>query len=415
MRGPYLHQLDGLRAFAVLAVAWHHWAPASLHAHLPWQAGVQLFFVLSGFLITGILLDCRRRAAGAPGSGRYALGSFYARRVLRILPLYYGVLIGATLLDFSAIRENLTGHALFLSNYVFLMQGEWGGSLSHFWTLAVEEQFYLFWPLLILFLPKRCLLPTIWVTIAVAPLYRLGMELWAPSVSLAELATPGSLDSLGIGALLAWWRRQEGPDRNGRWEWSSRKGMAVIVGGAGLTYGVLYGGRLAEILPEPLRALELTALSVLFGALVHSAARGFRGWRGWVLELSPVRYLGRISYGFYLVHNFAWWPTLATCSVLGIADAPFGVELALNLGWSLIAAALCWHLLEARVVRWKRLFPYLRSDLPVAVPRKTAAGSPRRGLPALISQWKAEGWPIGRLIRSRVSSRTDDRPRGSSQ
>src|SRR5882757_1220817 len=133
----YLCQLDGLRALSVAAVAWSHWRASWLpKTYIPWgELGVATFFVISGFLITGILLDHR-----TDGSRPLVLRQFYARRFLRIFPLFYAALIVALLLRADGMSETWHWHASYLSNIYFYLLG-WHGQMSHFWSLAVEEQF----------------------------------------------------------------------------------------------------------------------------------------------------------------------------------------------------------------------------------------------------------------------------------
>lgn len=145
----YMPHLDGLRAFAVGLVIYSHWMPGHYQFKLPWgSAGVQLFFVLSGFLITGILLRCRTSVARLS-----ALRAFYVRRILRIFPLFYCVLLLAYVLNIEPVRETVFWHLPYLSNFYFFSIGRWDGDISHFWSLAVEEQFYLFWPAIVMFVP----------------------------------------------------------------------------------------------------------------------------------------------------------------------------------------------------------------------------------------------------------------------
>ena len=136
--------------------------------YLPWgEWGVQLFFVLSGFLITGILLRCRGDEDAGGKISR--MRQFYVRRFLRIFPLFYAVLFAAALLNIRPVRETLLWHVSYLSNLQMALAGGWSGPVSHFWSLAVEEQFYLLWPCLILFLPRKYLLWAILIAIATAP------------------------------------------------------------------------------------------------------------------------------------------------------------------------------------------------------------------------------------------------------
>src|SRR5262245_37077801 len=147
--------------------------PRRYHLGINWGAtGVDLFFVLSGFLITGILLACRRPLEDGLQSVGFTARRFYARRFLRIFPLYYAVLALASVA--------LTLEPAILASlwtYTFNLVGAWKGALSgrlisHFWSLAVEEQFYLVWPWVILLVPRRALVPLVCATIAVGPLSR---------------------------------------------------------------------------------------------------------------------------------------------------------------------------------------------------------------------------------------------------
>src|SRR5262245_17453298 len=119
-------QLDGLRAIAVLCVCWHHWMPKRWHLGLNWGAtGVDLFFVLSGFLISGILLQCRRPIEERRQSVAFTARRFYVRRFLRIFPLYYAVLAVVTLA--LALEP---GILVSLWTYTFNLYGAWRGALS---------------------------------------------------------------------------------------------------------------------------------------------------------------------------------------------------------------------------------------------------------------------------------------------
>ena len=149
-------QLDGLRAIAVLLVVWSHWASGYIHifgTHLG-VLGVQLFFVLSGYLISGILIDCSLR----DNEGRqrwFVLRQFYIRRFLRIFPLYYAILGLAVYVNVPPFRTTWPWHAAYLSNVHFWLVGSRESYGGHLWSLSVEEQFYLCWPMLMLFMPKK--------------------------------------------------------------------------------------------------------------------------------------------------------------------------------------------------------------------------------------------------------------------
>jgi len=198
-------QLDGLRALAVSGVMFQHFfgnyylLPRLLEVG---DLGVRLFFVLSGFLITGILLQCRDGLDGANTVGGAAL-RFYARRALRILPVFYVVLAVATLMDLDPVRESLAWHMAYLSNFYLAKQGFWDGCVSHLWSLAVEEQFYLIWPVVVLMTPRQWLARVIGAAIVVGILSP-SAALLAGANPIAATVLPNScLDTLGMGALLA--------------------------------------------------------------------------------------------------------------------------------------------------------------------------------------------------------------------
>src|ERR1019366_1480642 len=147
--------------------------------------------VLSGFLITGILLESRQGAPGSPDRW-FGIRQFYARRVLRIFPLFYMTLALMALVGVRPIRQTLLWHLTYLSNVYFFRQGGWQlatSNISHFWSLAVEEQFYLVWPYLMIFLPVRRLRPVVLSLIVLAPVFRVTMGLAVPENKLPFVLT----------------------------------------------------------------------------------------------------------------------------------------------------------------------------------------------------------------------------------
>jgi peptidoglycan/LPS O-acetylase OafA/YrhL len=191
---PRKEQLDGLRALAILPVLYtHFWNDDTWLG----SAGVFLFFVLSGYLITGILLRSRTNPS--------ALQNFYLRRALRIAPIYYVTLGLAWRIHLPGIRQTFLWHFFYLSNVLFTLENSWSPwYTAHLWTLSVEEQFYLVWPFLILFLPFKAIKPVVWSTIIASIVYQLGAY-WFFGVDAlgAGILVFSSLDKLGLGALLA--------------------------------------------------------------------------------------------------------------------------------------------------------------------------------------------------------------------
>jgi peptidoglycan/LPS O-acetylase OafA/YrhL len=346
----YMRQLDGLRALCVAAVAWSHWRA---YFGLPQQIfpgaelGVETFFVLSGFLITGILLDNRSQ-----GWRPLVLKQFYIRRFLRIFPVFYVVLALALLLDATGIRSTWMWHAGYASNIYFYFHG-WLGSLSHFWSLAVEEQFYIVWPLFILAIPARWLPPGILLTMLAAPVYAIYMTANHPGVSwiTPSVLTPSCFSALGMGALVAYLvRNSSNPKTTLQW--------FLFAGLVGLS---LWFAASAPLWLKPFARL---AEDMVFGWLVFSVAGGVRGPVGWFLQCAPVSYLGRISYGIYIIHNFA--RSLVDNAVIKLGHPQWldwlyahpPVDIALLIFTTVGLASLSWHLYEKRLNDLKRFFPY---------------------------------------------------------
>jgi peptidoglycan/LPS O-acetylase OafA/YrhL len=339
-RPGYAPQLDGLRALAVAAVAWSHWLP-QWQFGLPLGAGVHLFFVLSGFLITRILLGLR----GETQRGA-AVGRFLMRRALRLVPAFYLVLGLAAWADVPLVRDTWAWHAGYLSNVYIAGEHRWLGHVSHFWSLAVEQQFYLVWPWLIVFAPARWLGHGVVGLVLVGPASRLA----AWSLGLTEpfwaLVPGGSADSLGVGALLAWShvRGRDGMD-------GASVPWGRIAAGAAVGWVLLRGAETAwDFAPAGLTVWRQVLQAFVFAWLVHRVATGDAGSISRPLAHQTVRYVGRVSYGAYLVHAFA--PGLLSAGLRAAgAEAlmPEGapVRALAYAATTLVAAAVMWHLVEA--------------------------------------------------------------------
>jgi peptidoglycan/LPS O-acetylase OafA/YrhL len=198
----YMIQLDSLRTIAVFTVIASHYAPNYTN-HFAWgYAAVFLFFVLSGFLITGILLRARDKDENCQTSKFASLKRFYFRRTLRIFPLYYAIVLFCLFL-LPTVRETWLWHMLYAVNFKIALNGDSIGLTTPFWSLGVEEQFYLIWPIIILFMPHKWLYPLFITLIAAGPVSRLIFVINGfDSVVFAYLPT-SCLDALGLGSLLA--------------------------------------------------------------------------------------------------------------------------------------------------------------------------------------------------------------------
>ncbi len=344
-------QLDGLRALAVGAVVLHHFLERVTGSG--WDigagAGVHLFFVLSGFLITGILLRARADIAAERQTRAGALGRFYARRCLRIFPLYYFVIACALLLSLEPVREILGWLLSYTLNIRMAQQGWYEATFAHFWSLAVEEQFYVVWPWLIILLPARWIKPAIIVAVLVGPGYRLTYVLsdyTAVSALGTYISTFSCLDSLGLGALLAMVAAER---RDGR-VLARRTLIGVLVISSCVLALAFWNGVVFIVLHD-------TAQAGLFVCLLAVAAPGFTGWFGRLLQSRSLQYIGRISYGIYIYHPFV--PDLVSNSCRGLGVPPPENRLIAGAIWvavSLALASLSWFLLEKPILRLKRYF-----------------------------------------------------------
>lgn len=327
MKLTRLPQLDGLRALAVGCVMAYHFVPA-VDRFAPFGSiGVRLFFVLSGFLITRILLASRDVDLAS------ALRSFYIRRGLRIFPLFYLVLALAAALNIGPVRDTIGWHVTYLTNVYLFQRGDWNGSISHLWSLAVEEQFYLVWPFLMLLVPARRLPGLIIAMIVIAPISRL--MIGGPMNSVLPL---GCVDALGAGALLALPPTRPSMMRAGAWIGFPLALGALVFRAAG------YSGVPLEV------ALDF-GVSLTAAWIVGRAAAGFSGAVGVFLTARPIAYLGTISYGLYLYHGFM--PYVLGRYVTGFVEMSSPARAVMLTMVTVMTAAVSWRVFESPILRLK--------------------------------------------------------------
>jgi peptidoglycan/LPS O-acetylase OafA/YrhL len=379
--GAHVPALDGVRGLAILLVVLHnasyvpHGASDSLALKL-WDTamgagwiGVQLFFTLSGLLITGILLDTK----GRPGW----LRAFYMRRVLRIFPLYYLVLaayfVVAPLLlgrpDLGAGDRAIAGwYFAYLSNW-YLPPAGMDSNLGHTWSLAVEEQFYILWPLLVLALSRRGLLRACVAVVVAAVAFRAGLH----ALAAAGLMPPkdagaagyqwtiARMDALAAGGIVAILLRADGARhalrRGGHV--LAMAGVAGLLVVAALNRSFHSTGPLVQVVGQ---ALLTAAAAGLLLDLTLPAPGGARSLPTRWLELAPLRWLGRYSYAIYVLHMLvhrAALPLVGDAVAQGDAGrrlllaAAYGAAVLLV---SCVLAVASWHLVEQPFLRLKRHF-----------------------------------------------------------
>lgn len=376
----HLPALDGVRGLAILAVMIHnvdivHDLPSvagrliALSASLGW-IGVQLFFALSGFLITRILLASK-------GSTTY-YKSFFARRVLRIFPVYYGTLVLA-LIVFPRVAAHPpdTSHQVWL--WVYLSNWTWPSNravdyLSHFWSLAVEEQWYLVWPFVVGAFSSRALSRITLGIAAVALAVRIGLRVAGIGPEEEYMWTVCRMDALALGALgaVVLHRRRtltgsEAPAadtvRSARWL------LPVTVLATVLAIVVSWPDPRTSWVGQTVGYTVLAAASAafVFGASANPTAPRALGR---VLSSRPLTILGRYSYGMYVyhlpLHVFVGVPLCQRW----FGERPSAVQgvayIAGAIAVSLVVAAISYELVESRFLALKRRFSAEPGPAPTA-------------------------------------------------
>ncbi|MCB4364674.1 acyltransferase [Hydrogenophaga taeniospiralis] len=324
----YRPDIDGLRAVAVSAVVIHHAFPQFFPGGF---IGVDIFFVISGYLISSIILDNLAR-------NRLSFADFYARRVKRIFPALFLVLAFTLVygwfvlspLEYKAVGKHALAGSFFLSNFAFWQEaGYFDASavekpLLHLWSLAIEEQFYIFWPLTLLALHRGHQPKKVWILALL--LLSLGVNLWLVRRDLtAAFYNPmGRFWEMMMGAYLAASRPAPGAAAQGsgaRAQWLSTLGILLLA-------LVMF-----KLHPERRFPGGWAFVGTLATCLLIAA--GPRGWfNRYVLSSKPVVWIGLISYPLYLWH----WPLLAYPHI-ELGEAPRALH---QIGWVLLAVLLAW-------------------------------------------------------------------------
>lgn len=374
--------LDGLRGVAILLVYLFHYGGGLRSPHLVVRVlgyateagwtGVILFFALSGFLITGSLWDSRGE--------RRVLLNFYARRVLRIFPLYYATMAAA--LVASVARGNRFGElwpVLLYSGFLQNLPGLVTTAtlpvsplpLYHLWSLAVEEQFYLLWPALVLLSKtrSRALQLSLWV-VALSELFRILTHLPIVPPDFASTFDPSLLThagTLAMGAALAF------AARGSQWDLVERWAQPAFFGGIAVYLLVSWRSQTLYLGPYPQFTIGLLAVGLASAAAIPLVMRPGRTRR--ILSWPALRFLGRISYGFYVLHVLLapLYDTIATHVTHQTTGSTYQLmRLVVAFPITVGLASLSFYFFEMPILARKRRFP-MHSPLPETAPATQAA------------------------------------------
>ena len=344
----------------MLGVIWLHWAPHPWKVipladgrefSLPFEIGLHFFLTLTGFLTTRVLLrdrDAGEQRLHKPWK-RMAMRHFLKRRAVRLLLPCYAAMLFGWICGAPDLRSHLWVYLLQVANFHMAFLPDWPSGTAHYWTLAIQIQFFLLWPLVIFRVRRKAMGPALIAFTLLGPLSRWLLLAFFPQVHHTGTITTAAADYLGIGALLALALEKGMPE--------GYRPFKFVAWGAFAGWAVLYSLDTLGMPVPGLRYLQQTLLSVAFAGLISSTLRGFTGIRESILVNPAVQHIGRLSYGLYLFHTtvplalgkvlpWLWWWKGPPQAVLALQF------LAFTLG-SWAAAWLCWRFLEQPLDRFR--------------------------------------------------------------
>ncbi|HEV7349483.1 acyltransferase [Telluribacter sp.] len=367
----YLIQLDGLRFVAVALVLVDHWL-AEINKIPLGPLGVTLFFVLSGFLITRILMVSKEKTEGQPGGlGKY-LRKFYIRRTLRIFPVYYLSIFVLYVLDVPPVRDTIWWCVLYATNIYIAVNQKWLGVIDHFWSLAVEEQFYLFFPFFIFFLPRRWLVPSLAVMAVCSLLLRMYFYYQGYEWVVNYVSMPTCLDSFAMGGFMAWLQLKrfelfKKVFSKTIWIWLGLASWILVVSWSKTNVDAMDPRTIHNVAND---VWERFFASIFCSFLIGKAVLGFEGGMKWFLENSVSNYLGKISYGLYVYHNFVYnhfhitatHPTIRMLNkiyqYIPVLKGVTAFEIVFFFMLTTLVAAFSWHFIEKPINNLKDRYAY---------------------------------------------------------
>jgi peptidoglycan/LPS O-acetylase OafA/YrhL len=343
----HLPALDGVRMIAVFLVIFFHFGLKGV----PGAHGVMMFFVLSGFLITWLLLEEQDK------TGTVSLRGFYRRRTLRIFPAFYAFWLYVAVL--SLVRGSQGSWApawsafFYVSNYYSALQGHPENAFSHTWSLSIEEQFYLLWPMAFLMCRQnvRVMTKFLVAVIAVVAVHRAVLSaVFQVNQSYIYSAFDTRIDQLMIGCLLAVSLRRHA--LRAFWNGACAHAAMPLLTVAAII-GSIYVGPM--LVPRYRHVIGFT-LEPLLMAVFLAQVIALSSTRAWAwLDAAPVRYLGRISYSLYLYQQVTMYPVRRV-----LAAFPVAIQLLAAIAVTIAVASLSYYFIERPFLRWKHRRPVSR-------------------------------------------------------
>lgn len=350
----YIPGLNGIRAIAVFFVILFHWelppALSFLRTILPnGNFGVNLFFVLSGFLISSILLIEKEKAGGLNQLNKKIIINFYIRRFLRIFPIYYLTLLILFFTSLPGFSENFIFYLTYTENFHVYFTHTWD-SFSHTWSLAVEEQFYLVWPFIIIFIKKSKLIYVFLFFILLGPLFSIFQTVFLKPALNVFILPPSCFDAFGLGGLLAYCYTNNNLTQIKKWT-KILLPFSIIL----FFYWIFapMGGHF--------QYFKRSSDSIMAcGLILFCLSNNHVNIRNKLLENKVMYQLGMVSYGIYLFHYSIPYFYASAKQSLHFSFEKY--DLLINYGFMFIIliaiSLLSFHLIEKPILTLKSRFKY---------------------------------------------------------
>ncbi len=337
-RSSYVPQLDGLRAVAVILVILHHYG---IHPSGGWDwgpIGPAVFFMLSGYLVTRSMGSLERT------SGRLgALLTFHFRRLCRLMPVLLLLVVAGSILGYSEFSDAWTWHLSFATNFHIVNIEEWCGGASHLWSLGVQEQFYLLWPLLLLAIPRNWLLPSVMALALLGVAWRMGCIVTGASSFTRWLMLPGSLEAFASGAIVAVFANRSA----GLPLWVKLAAVPVAALMFAMSTALRY-------LPQDslLSAWVEVPESLFFGWLLFRLLDP-GSWPSRILSHPWAAGVGKLSYGLFLFHTLVGMVVSESLAQSGLQIPRPVLVISLILITTGLAAA-SYYTIERPILQWSK-------------------------------------------------------------